>query len=137
MDPFLTSIVCNARPSTLGGRSSRAPRTAAAAIALGCLLTGGCTPRRAPQPESAVPVPSDTLYGWLQMVWTGAGGAVSYMLTDTTGQTTPLQMSDSLATAADARALDRGWVRVIVDRPLQRGSVNVRAITPAPRRPRA
>jgi hypothetical protein len=103
--------------------------TLAAALA-GCLLAG-CVPAGTPRPEPGAQAQADTLYGWLQLVWGGSGGAVSYALTDSAGRTTPLQLSDSLAAAADVRALDRGWVRVIADPAPERGAARVRSLAPA------
>jgi uncharacterized membrane protein len=64
------------------------------------------------------------------MVW--GGGTVAYALTDSAGHTTPLQLSDSLAAAANVRALDRGWVRVIADGRSASGAVRVRSLAPSP-----
>jgi hypothetical protein len=100
-------------------------------IAAAWLLAAGCAPGHAPQPrENGGQVAPDTMYGWLQMVW--GGGSVAYALTDSAGRTTPLQVSDSLAAAADVRALDRGWVRVISDGRSASGAARVRSLAPAP-----
>ena len=104
-------------------------RTISAVVA-GCLLVGGCAAGRVAPPQEHAQAASDTLYGWLQMVW--GGSSVAYALTDSAGHTTPLQVSDSLAAAANVRALDRGWVRVISDGPSASGAARVRSLAPAP-----
>jgi hypothetical protein len=95
-------------------------------------MAGGCAPGHAPAPRDVTQTAPDTLYGLLQMVWGGSGGQVSYALTDSAGRTTPLQLSDSLAAAANVRALDRGWVRVIADGRSASGAARVRSIAPSP-----
>jgi hypothetical protein len=106
-----------------------------AAIVVAGLLLAGCAPGYAPPPRGNAQAAADTLYGWLQMVW--GGGSVAYALTDSAGRTTPLQVSDSLAAAADVRALDRGWVRVISDGRTPSGAARARSLAPAapPARP--
>lgn len=91
----------------------------------------GCTPPGVSRPVEAAVASPDTLRGMLHLVWGGTGGGVSYLLTDDAGRTTALQLSDSLAAAADIRSLDRRWVRAVVQ-PAGAG-VRVQAIGPAPR----
>lgn len=114
-------------------RTARRAVAAMASIIVAFLLAGGCAPGHAPPPRGNGQAAPDTLYGWLQMVW--GGGSVAYALTDSAGRTTPLQLSDSLAAAADVRALDRGWVRVISDGRSASGAAQVRSLAPAPTRP--
>ena len=107
-----------------------------AALAMGIALAAGCTPPPAAEAPRAEQAAADTLQGWLQLVWGGPDG-VSYLLTDGAGRTTPLQISDSLAAAADVRALDRRRVRVVAGRPATAGgAVPVRQIAPADEPPR-
>jgi hypothetical protein len=115
-------------PASLSPISRRA---ITAIIAMG-LMAGACAPGHAPAPRDVTETAPDTLYGWLQMVWGGTGGQVSYALTDSAGRTTPLQLSDSLAAAANVRALDRGWVRVISDGRSASGAARVRSLAPSP-----
>lgn len=92
----------------------------------------GCTPPRVPPPAEAAAAAPDTLRGMLHLVWGGAGGSVSYLLTDDAGRTTTLQLTDSLAAASDIRSLDRRRVRAVVQ-PAGPGAARVQAIGPAPR----
>lgn len=114
--------------------ASHGPATRRVIVAIGAawLLAGGCAPGHAPPPPQNAQAAPDTLYGWLQMVWGGEGGSVRYAITDGAGRTTQLEVSDSLAAAADIRALDRGWVRVIADGHPASGAARVRSLAPSP-----